>query len=84
MPARKTKTVGAQEFEDYGEQVYCIDAQSGEYSVLDPGHFSAEYRSEDGRLFFMVGRRINITCMNMTRRKKKYHRSLPLPTWGIC
>ncbi len=43
---------GAQEFEDYGEQVYCIDAQSGEHSILDLAHITAEYRSEDGRLFF--------------------------------
>ncbi len=43
---------GAQEFEDYGEQVYCIDAQSGEHSILDLEHITAEYRSEDGRLFF--------------------------------
>ncbi len=43
---------GAGEFEDYGEQVYCIDAQSGEHSILDLEHITAEYRSEDGRLFF--------------------------------
>ncbi len=43
---------GSGKFEDYGEQVYCIDADSGEVRELGLGHIAAEYRSEDGRLFF--------------------------------
>lgn len=50
--AEKMFSFGALEFEDYGENVYCIDAESGEYHTLDLEHIIAEYRSEDGRLFF--------------------------------
>lgn len=43
---------GASEFEYFGETVYCVDAQSGQYSTLNLGNVIAEYRTEDGRLFF--------------------------------
>ena len=43
---------GAEEFEDYGEQVYCIDAESGQYGTLGLAHIAAEYRAEDGSLYF--------------------------------
>ncbi|MDE6874979.1 MAG: hypothetical protein K2P87_11040 [Lachnospiraceae bacterium] len=43
---------GIQRFEDYGEQVYCIDIKSGESRILGLEHITAQYRSEHGRLFF--------------------------------
>lgn len=43
---------GSQEFEDFGEQIYCIDTSNGKYEILDFAHIVAEYVSEDGRLFF--------------------------------
>lgn len=43
---------GRQEFEDCGEIVYCVDTESGQYSTLDLEHITAEYRTEDGKLYF--------------------------------
>ena len=50
--AEEFYSFGAGEYEDYGVQVYCIDAESGEFQVLGLENVTAEYRSEDGRLFF--------------------------------
>lgn len=43
---------GDGELKDYGEVVYSIDIENGQYRTLGLGHISAEYVSEDGRLFF--------------------------------
>ena len=43
---------GSEEFKDYGEVLYSIDVENGQYRTLDLEHISAEYVSEDGRLFF--------------------------------
>lgn len=75
---------GKEDFEYYGETVYLINTQSGQYKTLDLGHIMAEYRSEDGRLFFMVGRRKNIICTNTIEKKKKSLGSLHLIVWETC
>ncbi len=43
---------GLEEFKDYGEVVYSINIENGQYQTLDLEHIAAEYASEDGRLFF--------------------------------
>lgn len=43
---------GAQAFENFGELVYCIDAESGNYNTLPLKNIVAEYRSESGKLYF--------------------------------
>lgn len=43
---------GAQQYEAFGEQLYCIDTESGQYHTIDLEHITAEYRSESGKLYF--------------------------------
>lgn len=43
---------GKEDFEYYGEQVYCIDTTTGNYRTLSLDNITAEYRSEAGELYF--------------------------------
>ncbi|MDE7297900.1 MAG: hypothetical protein K2N94_03590 [Lachnospiraceae bacterium] len=43
---------GMNDFENYGEIVYQIDAEDGSYTTLPLKNITAEYRSEDGKLYF--------------------------------
>ncbi len=43
---------GAQDFENYGETIYCIDAENGTYTTLPLKNIIAECRTESGEIYF--------------------------------
>lgn len=45
-------TFGAQDFENYGEILYCIDAENGTHTTLPLKNIIAECRTENGEIYF--------------------------------
>ena len=73
---------GIERFEDYGEQVYCIDVASGESHTLGLAHITAEYCSEDGRLFFYGWQEEQYYLYEYDTKKEKIAQKLSFDSMG--